>query len=158
MQHSNLRQIIFCLFLLIIITGIYSETNQTPPRVINGILNLQQWDFEKDGSINLNGQWDFYWQKFLLPEFSFYSNFSDRTGYIEMPGYWKGYLIDGESLSGSGYATFVVTVLLPQTNKNLAIKIKDIQTAYSLYIDGTLIANTVEVGKPCIEWNIYLST
>ncbi len=146
-QRINQRRIIFSLFLLVVLTGIHSETNQTPPMVVNGVLDLQQWDFEKDGSINLNGEWEFYWQKFLSPQFSSYTNSSDKTGLIEIPGYWKGYKVDGESLSGSGYATFIVTVLLPQTNKKLAIKIKDIQTAYSLYIDGIMIAHTGKVGK-----------
>jgi hypothetical protein len=28
-----------------------------------GILDLRQWDFEKNGPIKLDGEWEFYWEK-----------------------------------------------------------------------------------------------
>ena len=31
------------------------------PKAVKGILDLSQWDFEKDGVINLDGEWEFYW-------------------------------------------------------------------------------------------------
>ena len=32
------------------------------------------WDFEKDGTINLDGEWEFYWKEFVPPTDSPISN------------------------------------------------------------------------------------
>ena len=39
--------------------------NTMPPKALSGILDLINWDFEKDGTIKLDGEWDFYWNKLL---------------------------------------------------------------------------------------------
>jgi len=58
----------------LILIGIYLSacsqinfTPQQPPEAIGGVLNLQDWDFEKDGSINLSGEWLFFWDELLQP-------------------------------------------------------------------------------------------
>jgi hypothetical protein len=30
------------------------------PIVQNGLLDLSEWDFERDGSVELNGKWEFF--------------------------------------------------------------------------------------------------
>jgi len=43
------------------------HTQKLAPKAIKGVLDLTQWDFEKDGTINLDGEWEFYWEEFMPP-------------------------------------------------------------------------------------------
>ena len=38
------------------------------PKAVKGILDLSQWDFEKDGVINLDGEWEFYWNELVIAD------------------------------------------------------------------------------------------
>lgn len=37
------------------------------PMSIDGFLDLSEWNFERDGPINLNGEWEFYWKQLIEP-------------------------------------------------------------------------------------------
>lgn len=55
-----------CITLPFILNYVYEisvENNQ--PLAKGGILDSKDWDFEKDGIISLDGEWDFYWNKLL---------------------------------------------------------------------------------------------
>jgi len=76
------------------------------PAAHKGILDLRAWDFGTKGSVDLTGEWAFYWSRFLGPK-----DFSDGTrpepsGYIRLPGVWKGYPLNGKILPGTGFATY----------------------------------------------------
>lgn len=45
--------------------GIVCLKPQKDPTVVQGELNLTQWDLQRDGEIKLSGQWSFYWESFL---------------------------------------------------------------------------------------------
>ena len=52
-----------------------------------GILELLNWDFDKDGYTALSGQWEFYWQQLFTPEEL--ATKSPVPSYIEMPMPWS---------------------------------------------------------------------
>ena len=35
--------------------------------VKKGIIDLRKWDFRQDGSVDLCGDWEFYWEELLYP-------------------------------------------------------------------------------------------
>ena len=35
------------------------------PRVVDGLIDLSEWNFERDGVVNLTGDWEFFWSEFL---------------------------------------------------------------------------------------------
>ena len=37
------------------------------PEAVKGVLDLTYWDFERDGSVNLSGEYEFYWNQHLEP-------------------------------------------------------------------------------------------
>ena len=37
------------------------------PLAVDGILDLSDWDFEKDGIVELKGEWRFVWEEFVEP-------------------------------------------------------------------------------------------
>ena len=48
-----------------------------------GVMDLSHWDFEKQGNIHLDGQWEFYWNRLLTSE-DFKRGIKDTVRYIEV--------------------------------------------------------------------------
>ncbi len=129
------------------IGDLHATPSDQPPTAKNGILDLGDWDFEKDGRLNLNGEWLFYWQDFLTPQSVTSGDIKSPTGIINFPGYWNGLKIEETELGGKGYGTYRLTVLLSRPYPSLAVKIKDIQTAYTLFVNGEKVASAGTVGQ-----------
>lgn len=100
---------------------------------MKGLLDLSQWDFEKDGTIKLDGEWEFYWKEFLDPRLN-----TPSAHYITVPGNWNNFIYNGKPVGGKGYATYRLLILFPkefEERKNpIGIKIPSIGTAYELWI------------------------
>ena len=47
------------LSLLMTLSGGCVSQGPEPPKVIDGTLDLSEWDFEKDGKVTLKGDWHF---------------------------------------------------------------------------------------------------
>jgi HD-GYP domain-containing protein (c-di-GMP phosphodiesterase class II) len=123
------------------------------PRAQAGVLDLRSWDFERDGPVKLDGQWRFYWQQLIMSGQDAGGIDEPLAGrgtipelrYLELPRYWNKLDINGKQLSGEGYASFGLTILLPETGLHLAVKTIEILTAHAVYINGIQIAR---VGQP----------
>ncbi len=60
---------LFLLLLCFFFIGDCSE-RKIPPKAVKGVLDLRGWDFDPstgsgtDGVINLDGEWEFYWEEY----------------------------------------------------------------------------------------------
>ena len=45
-----------------------SDPSQEAPEAVEGVIDLRDWDFEKNGSVNLSGEWLFFWDELLQPD------------------------------------------------------------------------------------------
>ena len=43
------------------------EKRRTQPVAVDGVLDLSNWDFERDGIVDLKGEWRFVWEEFVEP-------------------------------------------------------------------------------------------
>lgn len=105
--------IIIC---LLFVSGCVAKSTETiQPLSKKGILDLRNWDFEKDGIVSLNGEWEFFWNHLLKPEYFASKTIPPLTGYFDFPGIWNNYVIQNKKtrklISGKGYATFVLIIL-----------------------------------------------
>ena len=122
---------------LIVTSACHNENDQrVPPEAIRGKLDLTGWDFERDGTVKLRGEWEFYWLQHLSPDELSKPTTLQKTHFMQVPGYWYNYEIDGVELLGEGYATYRLTVLIAQQKVPLALRLMEISTAYTLYING----------------------
>jgi len=117
------------------------------PEAVKGVLDLTDWDFKKDGPVNLSGEYEFYWNQHLEP-----SDFSKetppyKTGFIRVPGYWTSYEMEEKKLPGNGYATYRLSILFSDRKDPIALKFLDIGTAFSLYLNGKRLCSVGEAGK-----------
>jgi hypothetical protein len=119
------------------------------PKAEHGVLDLTGWDMEKDGTIRLDGEWEFYWNKFL--------NNTDLANskpdlYISVPSTWNEYAVKEQGLPGQGYATYrlhVKTSLSEDTM--LGLRIYPLSSAYRLFIDEKPVAGNGAPGKSAAE-------
>jgi serine phosphatase RsbU (regulator of sigma subunit) len=150
-----MRNIIFIFIFIILLLHIYKCSNnysgKKQPIAKNGVIDLSDWDFEKDGSVKLIGEWEFYWKQLLEPEVFQGENQPVKTGSFSMPDLWNGYQIDGKKLPGKGYATFTLKVPICISNVTLSMKIPRIGTAMKLWVNNQLQATTGKVGKSKVE-------
>lgn len=132
-------------FLLSVLAGCITDQKK-PPTARNGVLDLRGWDFERDGTVDLVGEWHFYWKQLLRASDFRAPQKPEPTGPYKVPNTWNQYEIEGDPLGGEGYASFVLEVLTDQPNAELAFKIQDMDTAYVLFVDGQQVASNGRVG------------
>ncbi|MGV8983495.1 ATP-binding protein [Clostridium sp.] len=140
-SHKIRIFILLSITLIILITMIkgsseISHTDKKIPLAVKGVLDLRNWDFKEDGMIKLNGVWEFYDNKLLLPE-DFQSDDPENVTYEYLPG------IFGEQ----GYCTYRLKLLMDNEEDLYSVKIDFIQNAYELWADNKLITSVGTVGK-----------
>ncbi|HKK48939.1 MAG TPA: hypothetical protein VJ932_07555, partial [Alkalispirochaeta sp.] len=100
-------------------------------------IDLRDHDFARDGLAQLDGEWAMYWHELLDPGVvpNQPSLREGRAGLLEgvssagsptpfvMPRTWNSYELDNGPIGGSGYASFVVRVLLPPELERGALRV-----------------------------------
>ena len=118
----------------------FASDSLSAPVASKAILDLRKCDLSSE-TLTLSGEWAFYWNQLLSPD----SINTLKPGYTSFPGLWNEKIVDGKKLPARGYATYVLTVLLPEKRKPLALKLPDVYTSYKLFVNGEVFA---EDGKP----------
>jgi len=143
---TNMALPIIIAYLIFFSACLNDAPRRIPPIAVKGVLDLRDWDFQQDGPVNLNGEWEFYWQQHLIPQDFTAKAPNRKAGYIKVPGYWKGYEFDGQRLPGYGYATYRLTILLNQPKGSFALRTVEIANAYIIYVDGQKIDSLGQAG------------
>lgn len=132
-------------FVLLILFSSCQPSSQKKTEAQKSILDLQNYDFEKEGIVELRGEWNFYWKK--LYTYQDLKNADSLESLLfRVPRNWNGLKVKGEEISSYGYATYHLKIKLPQNKLKLAMKVPTFNSAYNLYIDGELVAKNGKVG------------
>jgi signal transduction histidine kinase len=129
--------------LVILLIGclLLSFTTLAQPHAKDGVLDLRQADWDRN--IELNGEWQFYWQQFVNPA----AIPAKSNVRVQFPFLWDGYLLKGQKLPSFGYASYVLKILMPKHTVPLKISVPDVYCAYRLYLNGNLIATNGNATK-----------
>jgi signal transduction histidine kinase/ActR/RegA family two-component response regulator len=151
-KHSNYPQVLFrCLFFVLayLFLTSCSDTSElkSDPIANQGILDLSHWNFEKDGVVRLDGEWEFHWQQLLAPSDLLSSDTGKEQRFIKLPSSWNGYQVDGESLEGNGYATYHLRIIGNSGHKKLMFKTSWMGSSYKLFVNGEMIASNGLVAR-----------
>lgn len=136
-----MKQLFVGLIILVLFLGLISCVNgrgkPLQPVAANGTLDLRDWNFRETGSIALRGEWDFYRSAFIPPS-AFSGDEKPVNCYtMVLPRQWNGFEIDGKPISGFGFATFHLRILLSGGEKaSFAFNLPGWETAYVLYLNG----------------------
>jgi len=150
---KNLKQTLVKIMLLILFLVIFppfnaygqnNSSNEPEPRAVNGVIDLSDFTEGTYNNIKLDGQWEFYWNELLTPQEL--KKLREKS-YISIPGSWNSFEVDGKPIGGDGYATFRLTIKLPEDAGALALKLPSIYTAHKLWVNGELASADGEVGQ-----------
>ncbi|MBA7555922.1 hypothetical protein ES705_48615 [subsurface metagenome] len=165
-SHNNIPSVLikyhhflYVLLLIILLSSCSVISNKTDmPEAKQGILDLKNWDLEEKGIVNLNGEWEFYWEKLLKPDDFTAKSIPEMNGFIEVPRIWNRYEVKNEAgtgkriLGGDGFATYRLTIILndrnisPVSGECIGLKIPYMSTSYRMWINGKLISSNGKVG------------
>jgi len=135
------------LFTLLLVGGCGpSDSGKDAPVAEQGVLDLRSWDFAKDGSVGLAGEWSFYWQRLLSSQQLGQPQAPAQDGWMELPGVWNGIEVQGVPAPGAGYATYRLEVRLPPSLPRLALKLQDQSTAFEIEANGEVLGGNGRVG------------
>ena len=144
-QFHNFIPLFVCLSLFFTACEQFHPQNDHP-RAVKGVIDLSNLDFNQGGTVKLDGEWEFYWEKLLTHEEFLKNRRPEKSGFITLPSAWNGYSVDGKKLGGNGFATYHLTVLLNDKTSTLGVRLLDMRTAYYLFADGEKIASNGTVG------------
>jgi len=135
-QLENLALVLILSFLVLFIACRHETTRRIAPQAVKGVLDLTDWDFKKDGPVDLSGEYEFYWNQHLTPSDFSRAPLPEKTGFINVPGYWKDDTFDGKKFPGQGYVTYRLNIQLNEIKKSLALRSLEISTAYNIFVNG----------------------
>ncbi len=116
------------------------------PQAQQGFLDLSNWNLHHNGILKLDGEWEFYANQLLTPD-DFQSNNPVKLyTYQKVPQPWSYYTIDGQKLPHFGFATYRLRVRLHSQSDSIGFKILDMATAYTLWVNGKILAKNGETG------------
>ncbi len=141
------KQKIYVLSLMFIITIllliIYNRNPSAIPIAVKGEADLSKTDFEKKQIIDLDGEWEFYWNQLLEPA-DFIENKQGEPNWIKIPGNWI-HDQKGNTYSAKGYATYRLNIKNIPSKTYFGLKKENIRNASRIFVNGELL---LEDGKP----------
>ncbi|TBL76510.1 ATP-binding protein [Paenibacillus thalictri] len=132
---------------LTLVQGAYAPA-EAPQAAQQGVFDATGWHAEWDGELPLDGEWEFYWNQLLEPDHFQKIPVSSNFTYVTVPKEWHSYTLDGRPLPYYGYATYRLRLNLgsEELHKRMALYISGIDSAYRLWINGSLASSNGTVG------------
>jgi signal transduction histidine kinase/CheY-like chemotaxis protein len=130
-------------FLTVLIWHLDEINNNHWPIAEKGRMDLTYWDFQKEGSIILNGEWECYDGQLLTPE-AFAGNSSltpSLTGYSNITANRLHHTSDLE-IGTKGVRTFRLILKTGQKEQQYGVKINNIPMSNRLFINGKMMGHS----------------
>jgi signal transduction histidine kinase len=117
------------------------------PLARSGLFDLSGWDMAGLGPVRLDGEWELYPHRLLMPgDFGDSARTGEARGYV-LPAPWNREHADGKAMaSDAGYATLRLRLGPNPGTPRPALYIFNVSAAYRLWIDGVLAAADGVVG------------
>lgn len=167
-QNIHQMYILITIVLIIICVLIIIMMNQynliRNVRVQEGFLDLSDYSLEEQMIFELSGEYQFFWEKFLIPADSidFNAEALIDTEYLEVPGNWNKFAFDEKTNVATGFGTYRLVLRLPESalGKHYAFRTRATGTALSMWINGEKVyqagvpGKTEETSKPAYRANV----
>src|SRR5680860_227470 len=140
----NGRIVFILLFITVMIFAIGRMYSSGSGLIENGKVDLSSVDFTQNKLVVLDGHWEFYWDRLLMPDDFMAKKPPQMDSLIKVPGTWDDQKAGTKIYPRQGVATYRLRLNYPASLKDPALRIRSVASAYKLYANGRFIA---EVGK-----------
>jgi len=142
---SRLGNMLWIATLIVMIAGCSQAVQAQEENFTEATIDLSGWE-TSDGIVDLDGEWDLYWNQLVDPEKI--NSLQEKPLKVHVPSIWKRANTENMPLPNSGYATYRVRVILPESEhpQSLALYVGGVATSYRLWINGELHAANGTVG------------
>src|SRR4051812_12960909 len=94
---------LFAILAVLVTFASAAQANASPPVAHDGVLDLRDWNFSRDGIVGLSGDWSFSWQVFEDPTVA-----GAPTAVARVPGSWND--APGKPPGADGFGTYRLRV------------------------------------------------
>ena len=133
---------VFLIYLPVVCTHFYHNITGAA-EAIKGSMNLSTTN-PVEGKIYLDGQWEFYWNRFIISESE---QFSKYDLMMKVPDEWSHYKVNAKRLPAGGFSSYKLALTGLTYDKAVTLFIPDFGGAYRVFIDGKLCAESGIVSK-----------
>ena len=134
-----MKKVLTTYFALVVVT--LAIANPQQPKAVYNISCIDLKEYK------LMGPWEFYWMQLLTPDEINSKRLTLHPRIINVPSNWA----ETPGLYRYGYGTYHAKVILPQKEKLYALKLKDIFSAYNVWINDSLYFENGRVGTSRAE-------
>lgn len=144
-KKLNLLLVILIPIILFLYSFAVKENNM--PKASKGKIDLSNLDFEKDGVVKLDGEWELYWGQLLEPK-DFKDNYKkEPVDFFNIPNSFIT-TVNNNKLPKYGYGTMrLVIKMRPNEDRLYGIKTRYILSASKIWINGQVVTSAGVVGK-----------
>ena len=137
---KNKIALLLCIVLMpILLTSCQKAEKVESPRAVKGVIDLSNWDFDKNGQTELKGEWEYYPGQLLEPEQLSKIN-AETYQNTALPKYPTILPPDVEAFTPKSFGTYRLKVVFNNTKNILAIYKRHINsTPYKIWLNNKLI-------------------
>jgi len=133
--------------LFLVFLGLSNLSENSHFKAKRGVLNLEHWNFEKQGNVQLNGEWTFYRNQLLTPK-DIHSGSGKDPIFTKVPYNNIG---DPSSRQRPDSGTYRLIIRTDLEHQLFGIKVPIIYTANKVYINGQLIGQSGQLDPEHFE-------
>ncbi|MCD9024632.1 ATP-binding protein [Cohnella silvisoli] len=136
--------ILFVAAMLCIMAISVRNSTSFQPLARQGYLDLSGWDFGRDGAVKLDGEWEFYWNKLLMPD-DFRSGALSPSSreFVRVPAAWTNAAL--HKTTNYGAATYRLRVKIKDHDELLGLKMTSIRMSNRIFVNGVEVGGS---GRP----------
>ena len=140
-----MQKLLFILLLLSVLFLNSCTQNRHPeiPVAQKGIIDLRNWNFQKNAYVDLSGGWELYWNKIYSYE-DFVNHKTDKPQYVSSGILWNS--LPEHSYPRQGIATYRLKILLSDTTTFFNLFLKEAPySASKIFVNNVLIGSNGKV-------------
>lgn len=107
------------------------------PCIVDGVLDLADWNPEKNKVVHLNGEWEFYRNRWIVSD----GDDAGADGLVPVPERWSNYGLDGADGSGTATASYRIHIKNCPDTVNCVSYVPNLQSGYRVYFNDSLVTS-----------------
>ncbi len=132
------------IILILLLTAGCLDVPKESPVVRRGVIDLRGWDFEKDGSVQLSGKWEYYHNHTLFDKDFISAAKSLKPEFSSIP---TAFGEDEIKKPRQDFGTFRLRILLDKPIDTATLVFQQLLSAYKVYVNGNQIDMYCTSGK-----------